>query len=165
MKRFIVSAWSRGKDNAKNYPFMNELCKLLREEYHLIQIGVTGEDTLLYCQESKFNLPLTELESLVKDVGNFIAIDNFLHHLAYSIGVSGTVLWGPSDPNLFGYATQNNIIKSREFLRKDQFGYYKDYKWEHTQDGWLKPEEVISGIRECSGLKHSDKDTLCQCVA
>jgi ADP-heptose:LPS heptosyltransferase len=141
----IISPWSRHVNNAKNYPYWNKLMfGLATKGWGLIQVGIGDERKLDGC-EYKWNLRLNELEALVRAVGYFIACDNFLHHLAYSLGVQGVVLFGPSDPEIFGYRypTQLNIIKSRELLRKDQFGFYKDYVWEHAREGWYEPEEII----------------------
>lgn len=145
-QRILVSPYSRQAGNAKNYPYWDDLLWKLKDEYNIIQVGVGDEAKFAAADDYKFDLPLQELEELTLRVGRFIAIDNFFHHMAYNIGVNGTVLWGPSDPLLFGYPTQNNILKSRDLLRKDQFGYYKDFKWEHKEIGWHKPEEIIKCI-------------------
>ena len=144
----IISPWSRHKDNAKNYPYWNKLVfGLSVRGWNFCQVGVGDEYKIPGC-EYKFNLTLPELEKLALDVGHFIAIDNFYHHMAYSLGIKGVTLFGPSDPLIFGYPTQTNILKSREFLRKDQFGFYKDYKWKNAQEGWYEAEEVIRRILE-----------------
>jgi hypothetical protein len=114
--------------------------------------------------------PLKEVEELVQRVGEFLAIDNFLHHLAHSIGVRGTVIYGPSDPRLFGYSDQINIIKDFKYLRKSlvrddgwtdggQYGYYRDYVWEHAQEGWYNAEELFEPeeLFELSGLGGGEK--------
>ena len=142
----LVSPWSRHPKNEKNYPYWNNLMfGLAVRGWRLIQVGVDGESKLDGC-EYKFNLELVLLEKLLLDVGHFIACDNFLHHMAYSLGIEGVVLFGPSDPVIFGYPTQLNILKSRDYLRKDQFGFYKDYVWEHSREGWYEAEEVIRQI-------------------
>jgi hypothetical protein len=144
----IISPWSRHPQNAKNYPYWNKLMfGLATKGWGLIQVGIDGERKLDGC-EYKWDLQLNELEELVRAVGYFISCDNFLHHLAYSVGVQGVTLFGPSDPLIFGYPTQVNILKSRNYLRKDQFGFYKDYVWEHAREGWYEAEEVLKKILE-----------------
>lgn len=144
----IISPFSREPNNAKNYPFWGPLCNGLHAKgWNVIQIGTPGEHQI--CGDFRTGLTLPEIEKLLLDVGHFIAIDNFLHHMAYHLGVKGVTLWGPSDPLIFGYPTQQNIIKSREFLREDQLGFYKGWEWKHKQGGWYEAEEVLRKI--CSG--------------
>lgn len=150
MKNIIVSARSRwlGKEggaSAKDYPYMQALCDLyIKDGYRLIQIGVGNEPKLTGC-EHVFDKHLLDIEKLLKDTGYFIAVDNFLHHMASAVGVTGMVLFGPSDPQVFGYPDQVNIIKDRSLLRPDQFGFYHlDYVWPHAFTGWYAPEMVYN---------------------
>ena len=51
MKRVIISPYSKlllnGKRNPKNYPFWNDVIKVLqRKKIHVIQIGIKGEEKL-----------------------------------------------------------------------------------------------------------------------
>ena len=149
-KNIIVSAWARwygaaDKQNAKNYPYIQELCDLLiKDGYHLIQVGLGSEKRLTGC-EYRFDMPLMDLEKLLKDTGYFLAVDNFLHHAAHSLGISGIVLFGPSDPEVFGYKDQVNIIKDRSLIRTDQFGFYHlDYVWPNASSGWYPPEIIAT---------------------
>lgn len=140
--RVIISA---GTHKAKCYPYWNELVLLLSEHYRCIQVGIGAYERIPGC-EYVWDKPLKEVEDLALDVGYFIAIDNFLHHMAYQFKIPGVVIWGPSDPLIFGYESQGNIIKDRKYLRKDQFGFYRDYIWEHDKDGWYSAEEVYGRI-------------------
>ena len=143
-KNILISAWSRAEDSAKSYPYMQELCDILAKDYRLIQIGVGKERRLNNC-EHRFDMPLKDVELALKCAGFFLSIDNFLHHAAHYFGVPGIVIFGPSDPEIFGYKDQVNIIKDRSLLRKDQFGFYfVDYKWEHSAIGWYPPEIIAT---------------------
>jgi ADP-heptose:LPS heptosyltransferase len=143
-KRIIVSPYSRTETNAKTYPYWQELCDLIATKgYRIIQIGIEQEPKLRGC-EYRYGLSLPEVEQLVKDVGLFISSDNFLHHMAHFLKVDGIVIWGPSDPLIFGYPEQGNVIKNRNSLRGDQFGFYNTgYVWEHCSEGWYSPHELI----------------------
>jgi hypothetical protein len=156
----IVSPWSRHKDNAKNYPYWNKLMfGLATKGWGLTQLGICDERKLDGC-DYKWNLSLSDVEELVRAVGYFISCDNFLHHLAYSIGVQGVVLFGPSDPLIFGYPTQLNVLKNRDWLRKDQFGFYKDYVWEHSREGWYEAEEVLKIMEDSDRSKAGGLGTV-----
>jgi ADP-heptose:LPS heptosyltransferase len=153
MKHIILSPYSRWvgdktKENAKNYPHMQDLVTILWEcGYTVTQIGVGDERKLVGCDYA-FNLSLKELEGLLKRVGCFLSVDNFLHHMAHFLKIPGTVLWGPSDSRIFGYKDQQNIDSDRQFLRLDQFGFYHlDWVWPH-KDKWLDAETVYEKMRE-----------------
>ena len=155
---------SSGTHKAKCYPYWDELAYILTNKgYHITQLGI-GDQKRICAGIGNPNIdyvwdkPLKEVEDVVRQVGDFVAIDNFLHHLAHQLGVRGAVIYGPSDPRLFGYSDQINIIKKYEYLRKDQLGFYRDYVWEHDKEGWYGAEEVYKIIsntvsRESSGSK------------
>ena len=116
----------------------------IKDGYNLIQIGIGNEKKLSGCKHC-FDMNLPGMEALLKDTGYFISVDNFLHHAAHTLGVSGIVLWGPSDPEIFGYRDQVNMIKDRALLRPDQFGFYHlDYIWPNAAAGWYSPDMIYN---------------------
>jgi hypothetical protein len=139
----VISAWTH---KAKTYPHWHGLVEILRARNYLItQVGVGSEEKLPGI-EHVWDKSLKEVEDVVRSIGDFVSIDNFLHHLAHSIGVRGTVIWGPSDPNIYGYGSQINIIKHRKYLRPDQFGFYRGWVWPYEKEGWYGPKEVADFI-------------------
>lgn len=148
----IVSPYTR---EAKVYPYWQELITMLSKKYKVIQLGVSGEK-MFYDAVGVFDRTLPDVEKELSDVGYFVCSDNFLHHLAYVLGVKGVVIFGPSDPDIFGQPTNVNLLKSREFLRKDQFAYYGDYKWEHKDKGWMSPEQVYKEALDGDGRYERD---------
>jgi ADP-heptose:LPS heptosyltransferase len=116
--------------NAKSYPFWSELFELLKG-HELIKIET--------------NLPLDKIKEMINDCDIWISIDSFIPHLAqYHKLKTGIVLWGMSDPEIFGYKDSINLIKDRKYLRKEQFKWWKDTKPE--TDIWVLPEEVVKAI-------------------
>jgi ADP-heptose:LPS heptosyltransferase len=144
----IISPYSRQlrdgrKDNPKNYPYWNELVELILDTYPkqtIIQVGITGEEQIRNTK-MMINLSLNELKNLIKICDIWISIDNFFHHLASSVGKRGIVLFGVSDPLIFGNPENINILKDRKYLRKDQFIYYEDTKY--NPEAFVKPEKVM----------------------
>ena len=149
MSKIIISPYSRrlrnGKPNPKNYPFWGDLIKLLREKnMYVIQVGVRGEKELKGVDETQFNKPLKELVVLLSKCDYWISVDNFFQHLAYVNGKPGFVLFGQSDPNIFGHKENTNILKDRKYLRPLQFDI-----WERTEPNnecFVKPEIVVDRI-------------------
>lgn len=143
----IISPYSKvmpsGKKNPKNYPHWNEVIDALRDEYHIIQVGVEGEKEL-NAHEFRKNLSLDKLGVLVKACETWISVDNFFPHFAMLCSKPGVVLWGQSDPIIFGYPENLNMLKDRMFLRIKQFA-----SWEEAEiiDCFVSPTEVVQNVR------------------
>lgn len=143
----LISPYSQklrnGKENPKNYPYWKELVIALRERGHyLIQIGTLSE-ALLDVQEARLNCSLEELKKLLEECDIWISVDNFLPHLAKEIK-KGIVLWGKSDPRLFGYADNINLVKDSRLFRSKQFDIWE--REEFSSDVFVEPEEVLKAL-------------------
>ena len=152
MKTIIISPWSRdlrdGKLNAKNYGSWPELVVLLRQNgYKTIQVGVTNEK-LIGADEVKFNLPVSDLADLIKSCDLWISVDNFINHYASYLGKRGIALWGVSDPKIFGYEKNINLLKSRSYLRPDQFGFWEGVPY--NKEAFVEPEVVLKQVEKFS---------------
>lgn len=156
MSTLLISPWSRFKGCAKNYPYWGEVCDKLKDDYQLVQLGVAGEEILPHTIQ-RFGLSLKEVENAITEVGRIICVDNFAHHCSYVLGVRAVVIWGPSDPEIFGHKENINLLKTREYLRKDQFGYWKDYKWEYMEKGWVSTDEIVKAVNEKGYGQYGDR--------
>jgi ADP-heptose:LPS heptosyltransferase len=143
--RIIISPYSQklrnGKDNPKNYPYWQQLIELLHE-HELIQIGVHGEEKLV--EDCRFNLSFKELRELIKEVDFFISTDNFFQHFCHHYNKHGIVIWGQSDPLIFGYEHNINLLKDRKYLREKQFWLWE--QCEYKIEVFVTPEEIIKKI-------------------
>ena len=137
----IISPYAKklqnGKENPKNYPFWDELIKLIDEP--IIQVGIDGETQLV--DDFRPNLSMPELRQLIKDCRIWIGVDSFFQHLAWSEGKPGIVLWSVSDPLIFGHKENANLLKDRVYLAENQFLWW-DFI-EHDSNKFVLPEEVI----------------------
>ncbi len=148
MKSIIISPFSRplrsGKRNPKNYPYWKELIELLRSQgYKIIQIGVEGEEDLKVDQFLK-NKSFKDLKKLLKKVDFWISVDNFMNHFGSMVKKKGIVIFGKSDPEIFGYKQNINILKDRKYLRKDQFDIWEKENFE--EEVFVLPEEIMKII-------------------
>lgn len=147
--KIIISPYSRalrnGKENAKNYPYWSELVKLMKDQgIYVIQIGVVGEKKIEGVDEVIFNKPLLELEQLVKECDTWISVDNFFQHFCYTLSKPGIVLFGRSDPNIFGHKENINLLKDRANLRAQQFDIWEVV--EYSKDVFVEPSVVMDSI-------------------
>ena len=148
----LISPWARnttdGKPSPKNYPHWEEVVRLLHEEGYkgqVVQVSCAGEPEIPGRDVFAGDFPLSEIEDMLRHCKAWISVDNFFHHLAWSVGKPGVVLWGVSDPLIFGHPENTNLLKSRGFLRKRQFGLWSQES--PNPDAFVSPEEVIVKIR------------------
>ena len=129
-----------GNRNPKNYPYWDKLIELTNEK--VVQVGVEGEEQLVY--DFRKNLSLADLRKLISECRIWIGCDSFFQHLAWDCGKPGVVLWSVSDPLIFGHPENTNLLKSRDYLAKNQFLWW-DFT-EYKADAFVKPEEVLKFI-------------------
>lgn len=147
MKKIIIHPWSKqlrnGKENPKNYPWWPELIAELKTDYDITQIGVGAEKQLVdkYVSGAK----LKELARMIEECSTWISIDSFLPHLASHTSKRGIVLWGQSDPKLFGYERNINLYKHKRYFRKDQANIWE--ACEYNAEAFVKPDVVITAVR------------------
>jgi len=146
--KIIISPYSKqlrtGEPSPKDYPYWKELVSILNKKHHIIQIGVNGEPIIEGIHESKFNLSFKELEELTLSVDSFISVDNFYPHFCNTIGKYGYVIWGPSNPAIYGYAKNVNIIHTKPQFKVNQFGLWD--KSDYNIHSFPSVNEVISRI-------------------
>lgn len=148
----IVSPYSKklrsGNANPKNYPYWKELISLI-DQKNIIQVGVDGEDQLV--PDFKKNLSIDDLLVMISNCKYWISVDNFFPHLAHHVKKSGVVIWGRSDPKIFGYPENLNILKNRMFLRPNQFDTWDSCVFDPNV--FVKPHEIIKKINNFSFKK------------
>ena len=130
-----------GKLNPKNYPLEHwiELVNELQKREQVIQVGVDGEEQLVDMFVKNMSLP--RLRELIQECRTWIGVDSFFQHLAWDEGKSGIVLWGPSDPLIFGHRENINLLKDRSCLVPNQFIWWE--ATEHSKDRFVEPQEVL----------------------
>jgi ADP-heptose:LPS heptosyltransferase len=142
----IISPYSKklisGKQNPKNYPYWEELISQINEP--IIQVGIEGETQLV--DDFRKNLPIDELRKLIKECRTWISCDSFFQHLGWDEGKPGIVLWGPSDPLIFGHPENINLLADRAHLVANQFLWWE--ATEHKNERFVKPEEVLKHLNK-----------------
>jgi ADP-heptose:LPS heptosyltransferase len=133
------------KKNPKCYPHWIALInKLLLGKHEVIQVGIEGEEQLT--TDFRKNLSFKELKELLLSCDTFICTDNFFQHFAHLYGKRGIVIWGLSDPKLFGYPENVNLLKDKKYLRPNQFQTW--HECEYIEDAFVPPIEIINNISE-----------------
>jgi ADP-heptose:LPS heptosyltransferase len=142
----IISPYSKkllsGKQNPKNYPYWEELISQINEP--IVQVGIEGEKQLV--PDFRKNLPLIELRKLIQECRIWISCDSFFQHLAWDEGKRGIVLWGVSDPLIYGHPENINLLKDRSYLSENQFLWWEFT--EHKDERFVKPNEVLAYLNK-----------------
>lgn len=141
----LISPYSKklinGARNPKNYPYWKELIALLPGP--IVQVGITGEEPLV--PDFRPGLPIPELRQLLRECQTWISCDSFLQHLGWDEGVRGVVLWGVSDPLIFGHPENINLLKGREYLAPNQFLWWENTP--HRDECFVAPSVVAESVR------------------
>lgn len=142
----IISPYSKtltnGKVNPKNYPYWEEVIAGINEP--IIQVGIEGEKQLV--NDFRKNLSIAELKEIILQCKTWISCDSFIQHLATSLGKQGIVLWSVSDPNIYGYPENINLLKSRDCLSKNQFLWWESVEFDANK--FVAPEQVIYNLNQ-----------------
>lgn len=155
MKKVIISPYSKklrkfipnepDRINPKNYPYWKEVVSTLKNSgVYVIQVGVSGEE-VIGANETRFNLKLNELKTLLMDCDAWASVDNFFNHFATFYKKKGVVVWSMSDPNMFGYLENTNLLKDRSYLRANQFRLWEQE--EFNADAFVSHDIVVSAIQ------------------
>lgn len=135
-----------GNINPKCYPYWKEFVAIANKEgYEVIQVSPL---TALKIEGVKLLtgfLPSEAIINLAKKSEFYVTVDSFAQHLLNPF-IRGYVIWGFSDPNIFGYKNNVNILKSEKYLRREQF---KSWQYDpNYKEAYLKAEEVWDIIKK-----------------
>jgi hypothetical protein len=150
MKKVIISPYSRllrtGKPNPKNYPWWTQVVnKLQNLGIYVIQIGDSKQnESSIGANETIIDMPLRDLQEKIKDVDSWISVDNFFPHLCSFTEKRGVVIWGISDPLIFGYQQNINLLKNRKYLREKQFDIWENATYyEHV---FMDADTIVNAV-------------------
>ncbi len=149
MKKVIISPFSRelkkNKKNPKNFPWWGGVISMLKNhgDIEVIQIGA-GNERELWPHKKMFDLPYKELKKELEKCDTWASVDNFCPHLAHLIGKKVVVIFGKSDPKIFGYQENINLLKDRKHLMKNQFVTWDMETFD--EDVFVTPKEVYESI-------------------
>ncbi len=124
------SCLPNGKENAKNYPYWEELVTLLQSDGHdILQIGVSGERQLV--KDFRPNLNPEQHKEMLAYADTFICVDSWYPHFVrcFRPELKGIVLWGVSNPQIFGYPQNFNLYVDKKYFRPLQFDMWHNVEY------------------------------------
>lgn len=149
--KIIVAPYSRsrkdGKRNPKNYPWWQLLLEELASDRHELTVITYGEEEHINVAAKTYTPGrLYSVESLLESHDMFMSVDNYMQHMAHFLGVRGVVMYGPSDPRIFGYKENLNLYEDEKFFRPHQFQTWDECDF--SEDAFMRPEKALPLIRE-----------------
>lgn len=158
--KILISPYAQtlrdGKENPKNFPYWGELLTILTDYgFDIVQIGSSKDKAIDFDWpphhdhignfEFKQNLKLKEIANLIKECDIWISVDSFLQHLNQClVRKRGIVIFSQSDPRIFGYPTNNNLLKDRSYLRDKQFWLWE--QCDYNKDAFVTADEVYNAV-------------------
>jgi ADP-heptose:LPS heptosyltransferase len=145
----LISPWSRvttdGKPSPKNYPHWGAVVAGLAKAGHeVVQVSVAGEPSVPGVSRRVDGLPFDALSGLIRSCRTWLSVDNFFHHFAWSLKRPGVVLFGMSDPEIFGHPENLNLLQDRRYLRKWQFRHWSQEP--PNPEAFVSPEDVLRAV-------------------
>ena len=133
--------------NPKNFPHWEEVLQSLHAclKCEIIQLGIEGEEKLKGADDYFFGLPIPELEKTVQECDIWATVDSYLPHMVHSAGgPPGVVVFSKSDPLVFGYPENINLLKDRRWLKPFQFDIWEKEPFE--EESFVSADEVVQAI-------------------
>lgn len=133
--------------NPKNFPHWAEVVRGLNlAGYDVIQVGLQGEERIVGVGEFVAGWSLKKLRPLVEDACTFAAVDSFFPHFVHvECGQKpGVVIWGQSDPALWGHPENINLLRDRKFLRPFQFASWTETHF--APEVFVPADEVVQAV-------------------
>lgn len=156
MKTVVISPFAQalrnGKENPKNFPYWKELVALLVESnIKVIQIGSSKDNKIPGITDFRQNLKLSQIRELLKECDTWISVDSFLQHLNSNYErKQGVVIFSQSNPDIFGYKENINLLKHRKYLREKQFWLWE--QCEFDADAFVSAETVHATVLKVLGM-------------
>ncbi len=145
------------KFSPKSYStdYSKHLVKLLYDKnIYTVQIAISEEPSL--GADIRFdNLSFPDLKILCSKIDSFVCCDNFFQHFIhyYDPQKIGIVIFSQSDPKLFGYNSNVNLLKDPKYLRpgKEQYQFWEGVNYEKS--AFTTPEIVLENMCNLLGVK------------
>jgi len=106
-----------------------ELVNKLHEKYMIIHVCYDFHPSLNNVIRYEKSVAKKELFNLLRYSDKRLLIDSSLQHAAAAMGLSSTVVWIGTSPNVFGYKEHTNITPPKKFLKGHIDSYLYDYNF------------------------------------
>jgi len=101
----------------------------LKDQYNILHVCYEFHPHLNDCVRLDKIFPKKELFGVLPYSAKRLFIDSSLQHAAASMNLPSTVVWGATNPEMFGYPVHNNIFPLNSYPRGTVDSYLYDYSF------------------------------------
>lgn len=139
------------KNNPKNFPYWEQVVSSLKKKgIYIVQVGGKNEDPIEGVNEVRLGESFARLKEILDRSDTFICVDTFFQHFAKYHNRTGIVIFSLSDPEIFGHKENINLLKSKDYLRPNQFSHW--WESEYNLDSFISADVVVSNVLRVLGL-------------
>ncbi len=148
---------AKKRTNSKDW-VANRWEKLVKEIKNMglqvYQVGSSLDSKVSGCDEYFLGGDYRIGIALLEKSKCFVSVDTFLNHAGHAIGKRGVVLFGPSDPNIFGHESNINLYYPDSCLeRKCLWGENSQWRSQLSCDDkkcmkFIEVREVVEKVKE-----------------
>lgn len=148
--RIVIAPYAaklpENKPNPKNFPYWSQLVELLNKEGCVVaQLGTKGEERIEGVGEFLQGFPYDKIEQVIRDADTWISVDSWLPHFCAAMRLKpGIVIWSRSNPKIWGYPHNVNLLKDKKYLREYQYAHWWDC--EYLEEAFVEPQVVMDAL-------------------
>ena len=105
-----ITSSSSANQNWTNSNWEQLICSMPDNTF--IQFGLKDEDKILGAIDMRGVLTIRETIAVMKHLATFVAIDSSLANATNAVNLAGVVLYGPSNPEIWGHSNNINLYKN-----------------------------------------------------
>lgn len=152
--KILISPYSQKlpekKRNPKDFPYWEKTVSLIKNKLsysEIIQVGTNEEIPIKGITSLAHNYTPENLLKLTKSCNAWLSVDNFFQHFCTYYNIpNGIVIFGQSDPDIFGYSSNTNLLKNRNYLRQDQFLHWWHESVRYNEEVFVSAETVAETL-------------------
>ncbi len=149
----VISPFSRtlknGAKNPKNYPYWEELISMIKESFpnETICQAVDKDEARLKGAKTFVKTNLKTLPKFLASAKLVLSVDNFMPHLCHYYSIQKCiVVFGQSDPRIYGWKEYLNLCLDEQYLMPNQFASWEEATYK--EEAFPKPEFIFGIIKD-----------------
>ena len=138
-----------GPLNPKTYPFWEDLVIELQKIDTVVQLARVGDKALV--EDVRRTYSPVDMAQLMTECSCWVSIDTFIPKFARYFNKRGVVIFGPTDPLIFGIPENINLLKDRSYLRPDPDAPWGDEV--NDPEKFVTVDVVVAAVKELLNIQ------------
>jgi len=129
----------------KTYPFWEELVVELEKIQPVVQLVRAGDKDLV--ADVRRTYSPVDMAELMTQCSCWVSIDTFIPKFSRFFNKRGVVIFGPTDPLVFGFPENINLLKDRSYIRPDPDAPWGDDEV-NDPEKFVSVDVVVNAVKE-----------------